>query len=76
MSTRRRGSARAAARQTVNNELAALRRGFKLAIEKRLLSVMPIIKLPKVQNARSGFFEDGDLGRSSWSSLRTRDATG
>ena len=50
-----------AARQTVNNELATLRRGFKLAIEKGLLSVMPIIKLPKVQNARKGFFEDGDF---------------
>src|SRR2546425_4144123 len=47
--------------RSVNNELAALRRGFKLAIEKRLLSVMLIFKLPKVQNARSGFFEDGDL---------------
>lgn len=50
-----------AARQTVNNELAALRRGFRLAVEKGLLSVTPIFKLPKVQNARSGFFEDGDL---------------
>jgi len=50
-----------AARQTVNNELATLRRGFRLAIEKGLLSVMPIIKLPKVQNARKGFFEDGDF---------------
>ncbi len=53
--------AEGAARQTVNNELAALRRGFKLAVEKRLLSVPPSIKLPKVQNVRSGFFEDGDL---------------
>jgi len=48
-------------RQTVNNELAALRRGFKLAIEKGLLATMPVFKLPKVRNARSGFFETGDL---------------
>lgn len=53
--------AEGAARQTANNELAALRRGFKLAIEKGLLSTMPIIKLPKVDNARSGFLEDGDF---------------
>jgi len=53
--------AEGAARQTINNELSALRRGFKLAIEKGLLSVMPIIKLPRVQNARKGFFEDGDF---------------
>ena len=50
-----------AARQTVNNELSALRRGFKLGIEKGLLAVMPIFKLPKVQNARSGFFEEGEF---------------
>jgi len=50
-----------AARQTVNNELSALRRGFKLAIEKGLLAVMPLIKLPKVENAGQGFFEDADF---------------
>lgn len=50
-----------AARQTVNNELAALRRGFRLAVEKGLLSVVPVFKLPKVKNARTGFFEDGDM---------------
>jgi len=49
------------ARQTANNELAALRRGYKLAIEKGLLATMPVIKLPKVRNARSGFFSAGDL---------------
>lgn len=38
-----------------------MRRGFKLAIEKGLLAVMPLIKLPKVENARQGFFEDGDF---------------
>lgn len=50
-----------AARQTVNNELAALRRGFKLAVEKGLVGTMPTIKLPKVHNARSGFVEDGEF---------------
>jgi integrase len=49
------------ARATVNNELAQLRRGFKLAIEAGLLAVMPVFKLPKVKNARSGFFEDGEF---------------
>ena len=50
-----------AARQTVNNELSALRRGFRLAIEKGLLAVMPVFNLPKVPNARSGFFEEGEF---------------
>src|SRR5712692_4535970 len=48
-----------AARQTVNNELSALRRGFNLAVEKGMLATAPKIKLAKVQNARSGFFEEG-----------------
>jgi integrase len=50
-----------AARQTINTELSALRRGFSLAIEKGFLSVAPRIKLPKVDNAREGFFEDDDF---------------
>jgi integrase len=50
-----------AARATVNYELAAMRRAFHLAIEKGLLAVMPVIKLPAVRNQRSGFFEDGDF---------------
>lgn len=49
------------ARQTVNNELSALRRGFSLARSKGLLATSPTITLPKVQNARSGFFEDGEF---------------
>jgi len=53
--------AEGAARQTGNNELSALRRAFRLAIDKGLLSVAPIFKLPKVPNARSGFFEDGEF---------------
>ena len=53
--------AEGAARQTVNNELSVLRRGFNLAIEKGLISTAPAIKLPRVENAREGFFEDGDF---------------
>src|SRR2546422_243120 len=49
------------ARQTVNTELSALRRGFKLAIEKGLLAAMPPVKLPKVHNERAGFFAEGDI---------------
>lgn len=49
------------ARATVNNELAQLRRGFRLAIEAGLLGVMPVFKLPKPKNARSGFFEEGEF---------------
>ena len=49
------------ARATVNNELAQLRRGFRLAIEAGLLAVMPVFKLPNPHNARSGFFEEGDF---------------
>jgi hypothetical protein len=45
----------------MNNELSALRRGFRLAIEKQVLATAPLMKLPKVENARSGFFEDGGL---------------
>ena len=44
-----------------NNELSALRRGFNLAIEKGILGTAPRIKLPKVDNAREGFFEDDDF---------------
>jgi integrase len=53
--------AHGAARATVNYELAALRRAFRLAIETNLLAVMPHIKLPKVHNERQGFFEEGDF---------------
>ncbi|SRR6266568_1101671 len=50
-----------AARSTVNYELAALRRAFRLAIKKGLLSVRPEFELPKVHNEREGFFEEGDF---------------
>jgi integrase len=53
--------AEGASPQTKNNELSALRRGFRLAIEKGLLATMPTFNLPKVLNARNGFFTEGEL---------------
>jgi integrase len=52
-----------AARATVNQELAALRRAFNLAIKaKRLpLSAKPSISIPTPRNARTGFFEEADF---------------
>jgi integrase len=47
--------------QTKNNELSALRRGYTLAIEKGLLATMPTFNVPKILNARSGFFTEGEL---------------
>ena len=53
--------AEGASRATVNYELAAVRRSFRLGIEKGMLAVMPVFKLPKPQNARSDFFEEGEF---------------
>jgi len=50
-----------ASRATVNYELAAMRKAFRLAIAKGLLASMPAIRLPRVHNARQGFFDDGDF---------------
>ncbi len=44
-----------AARATVNQELAALRRAFTLAIEAGRVVTRPIIKTPDPGNARKGF---------------------
>jgi integrase len=52
-----------AKRGTVNLELAALRRMFKLAQEKGLLERAPKITTPDPKNARQGFFEDAELAR-------------
>jgi len=46
---------------TVNREKAALRRAFRLAVEKGLLATAPVIKTPKERNARQGFFTDGEF---------------
>ena len=53
--------AEGAARSTVNQELAAVRRGFRLAVRKRLLATRPEIVLPKCRNVREGFFTEGDF---------------
>lgn len=53
--------AEGASRATVNYELAALRRGFRLAAKKGLLATAPIFDLPKLANARSGFFAPADM---------------
>jgi integrase len=53
--------AEGAARSTINQELAALRRGFRLAVKRHLLAVLPVFELPKVHNERQGFFEAGDV---------------
>jgi site-specific recombinase XerD len=44
-----------AARATVNQELAALRRAFRLAVEAGRLAAAPVIKTPDPRNARKGF---------------------
>jgi len=54
--------AEGAKRQTVNNELSALRAGLNLAVEKQWLATVPVkFDLPKVQNVRKGFFDDGEF---------------
>jgi integrase len=46
---------------TVNRELAALRRAFRLAVEQERLSSAPVIKLLAEDNAREGFLDPGDF---------------
>ena len=53
--------AEGAARSTVNYELAILRRGERLGVEKGLLATSLTYRLPQVRNARVGFFEEGDF---------------
>ena len=52
-----------AARATVNQELASLRRMFNIAVDNGLLneSQKPRIKTPNPKNARQGFFEEVDV---------------
>jgi integrase len=53
--------AEGAARATVRYEIAILNAAFSVAVEEELLAMRPVFKLPRVENARSGFFEDGDF---------------
>lgn len=50
-----------AANATVNRELAALRRAFRLAKQAGKVEVIPYIPLLREDNARKGFFEAGDF---------------
>ena len=45
-----------AARATVNQELAALRRAFNLAVEVGRLATRPVVKTPDPHNARQDFY--------------------
>jgi len=50
-----------AARATVNRDLAALRRAFRLALRRQELSQMPYIGMLPENNARQGFFEQDEF---------------
>lgn len=52
-----------AARATVNRELAALRRAFRLARAQGKVLIVPDVPMLKESNARQGFFERRDFGR-------------
>lgn len=46
---------------TVNRELAALKRAFRLAVEQKRISAAPTIKLLAEHNVREGFLEPADF---------------
>lgn len=50
-----------AARGTVCYEIRMLSAAFSVAVADNLLTVRPMFRLPTLQNARTGFFEDGDF---------------
>ncbi len=50
-----------AARSTVRYEIAMLNLAFSVAVKSGLLAVRPVLPSPAVQNARSGFFSEGDI---------------
>jgi site-specific recombinase XerD len=52
---------RGAAHATVNRELSALRRMFRLAIDQELIGTKPRIVLLNEDNVRTGFFEWSDF---------------
>jgi hypothetical protein len=58
---------------TLNRELAALRRMFKLAVKKAILPSAPAIELRPEENARQGFLDPGDFD-ALLGELRQRDA--
>ncbi|HEV8445951.1 MAG TPA: tyrosine-type recombinase/integrase [Gemmatimonadaceae bacterium] len=50
-----------AAQATISNELAALKRGFALAIRAGRLHGKPAFPMIRLDNARKGFFEEDDF---------------
>jgi integrase len=42
---------------TINRELAALRKAFRLAVEQERLTTVPVVRLLSERNAREGFLE-------------------
>src|SRR5262249_22718721 len=46
---------------TINRELAALRRAFRLAVHKQLLPTMPTVTLLPEENVREGFVEPAEF---------------
>lgn len=53
--------AKGAASATIVNEFAALKRGFSLAVRAGRLTQRPAFPVIALDNARTGFFEDGDF---------------
>jgi integrase len=58
---------------TVNRELAALRRAFKVAVRKQLLPSMPVVTLLPEDNVREGFIDPAEFG-ALLATLRELDA--
>lgn len=52
-----------AANATINRELAALKRMFKLGLKKKKIATMPDISMLKENNVRQGFVEDRDFAK-------------
>jgi integrase len=48
---------------TVNRELAALRRAFRIAVRKQLLPTMPVVTLLPEDNVREGFIDPPEFAR-------------
>jgi integrase len=55
--------AEGAARATVQQELAALKRAFRLAVKYGELSRMPSVPSLEANNTREGYFTDADMAR-------------
>jgi integrase len=58
---------------TVNRELAQLRRGFRLAVQKGMLPTMPHVTVRPEDNARQGFIDPAEF-EAFLDELRQRDA--